>query len=452
MVTRIWLLVCVLIAMTLAVSACDAFEGDLTITSTPTLRPDLEVTVTSTATPTTVSVPSITIQPESALADEPVQIRVAGLESGQIVTLTAVMNDDRSREWESQATFVADGQGVVDVTTQAPISGTYSGTDPMGLIWSMLPNMPGAEKPYFANWETYTVVVTITAEIEGEQLGPAYFRRIRLPEDVTRTAVSENGLVGVFFTPEGTGPFPTLLVLGGSDGGVDTKKATLLAAHGYAALALAYFGPPSLPDALAEIPLEYFNTAIDWLKSQEAVDKNRIGVVGTSRGGELALLLGATYPDLKAVISYVGSGVVYAGYTRTPDDLRAAWTIDGEPVPFHIPATNNLDEAAIPVERISGPVLLISGGDDQLWPSAELSQIAIDRLRQHNHPYPYEHLVYENAGHFIGPPYWPTGGDGFTHPVSGVRFTAGGTPAADAHANADSWTRVLAFLEQNFSL
>jgi len=41
--------------------------------------------------------------------------------------------------WESQATFLTDTEGSVDVSTQQPFSGTYAQVDPMGLFWSMVP-------------------------------------------------------------------------------------------------------------------------------------------------------------------------------------------------------------------------------------------------------------------------------------------------------------------------
>jgi pimeloyl-ACP methyl ester carboxylesterase len=45
----------------------------------------------------------------------------------------------------------------------------------------------------------------------------------------------------------------------------------------------------------------------------------RSAVVGGSRGGELALLLAATYPDrFQAVVGYVPSSVVNAGFSRNP--------------------------------------------------------------------------------------------------------------------------------------
>jgi len=51
-------------------------------------------------------------------------------------------------------------------------------------------------------------------------------------------------------------------------------------------LALACFRAEQLPESLAEIPLEYFETAIRWLRRNVAVSGRPLGVMGTSRGGD----------------------------------------------------------------------------------------------------------------------------------------------------------------------
>jgi hypothetical protein len=107
------------------------------------------------------------------------------------------------------------------------------------------------------------------------------------------------------------------------------------------------------------------------------------------------------------------------------------------------------DEAAvaaarIPVERIEGPVMLVSGTDDRLWPSTRLSEMAIRRLEADDRPFPREHLRYEGAGHMIAPPgYEPN--SAWTN-----RFELGGSREADEFANADSWPQVVGFLREAF--
>ncbi len=84
--------------------------------------------------------PQITVHPQRALADAPVQIRLVDFPPLQLLTLRAKMRDPAGGVWASYTIFQTDPQGSVDVATQAPLSGTYDLADPMGLFWSMLPH------------------------------------------------------------------------------------------------------------------------------------------------------------------------------------------------------------------------------------------------------------------------------------------------------------------------
>jgi dienelactone hydrolase len=106
----------------------------------------------------------------------------------------------------------------------------------------------------------------------------------------------------------------------------------------------------------------------------------------------------------------------------------------------------------IPVERIKGPILLISGEDDDLWPSARFAEIAMHRLRHARHPFPVNHLRYAHAGHTIAVPYVPVTRLAAPHPVSGSEIAFGGTPEGCAKANEESWPEVLAFLKSATAL
>ncbi|MCE6997918.1 acyl-CoA thioesterase/BAAT N-terminal domain-containing protein [Saccharothrix sp. S26] len=392
----------------------------------------------------------ILVTPRSAPLDAELAIRVVDLPPDERATIRASTGD-----WAASAVFLADERGVVDLTRHAPVEGDYSGVDPMGLFWSMTRT---GEEP------GPTVV-----EVVG--VGKVEVDRRDVPEGVRRTEVREDGLVGVLFEPDDGEVHPGVVVLGGSEGGLPELDAGLLAGHGFAALALAYFGVPGVPDDLVEIPLEYVGAALDWLGARAGA----LGVVGGSRGGELALLVGSTFSQVKAVVSVAGSGVVTQCIGPGPRLLPklehegASWTWQGRPLPYlpysipdelrhrvvsgkPVALTSAFDfsdgiaeDAEIPVERIAGGVLLLSSGRDESWPAVGLSEVAWRRLTERGHRHRHERVVYPEAGHLIaGPPHRPA--TQLVVPGPGVTFSMGGTPAATAAARADAWRRTVEFL------
>jgi dienelactone hydrolase len=123
-----------------------------------------------------------------------------------------------------------------------------------------------------------------------------------------------------------------VIVVSGGGGVIEEFKAAVLASHGYAALALAYFAQQGLPRGLVNIPLEYFENAIAWVRAQRWFSDRLLAVWGDWRGGELALLLGATFPEISAVMAWAPSGVIFwALGLAEPGDTRppAAWTFRG---------------------------------------------------------------------------------------------------------------------------
>src|SRR5205085_2528169 len=105
---------------------------------------------------------------------------------------------------------------------------------------------------------------------------------------------------------------------------------------------------------------------------------------------------------------------------------------------------DRVEKAAIPVEKIRGGILLISGRDDQLWPAADMGERIMRRLKEHGFRYPAEHLCYEGAGHGIPIACIPA-----LATVTGGRWAAGGSPEANARAQADSRPKVLRFLREH---
>ena len=95
-------------------------------------------------------------------------------------------------------------------------------------------------------------------------------------------------------------------------------------------------------------------------------------------------------------------------------------------------------------------MLLISGRDDEVWPSTAMADDIVARLRQHHFAHPFVHLAYDRAGHGIGRPFTSTMElNSRRHPLTGRIVRMGGTPSGTAQARADSWRRMLAFVDEH---
>jgi len=422
--------------------------------------------------------PTLTITPADALIDVPRQIRVEHVEPGQTVEITALTRRNGVL-WQAQAAFKAGDDGVVDLTRDAPVSGDYTGVAPMGLVWSQAP-VDSPSREHFNHPVTDALVTDVVVRAAGAQTQATFTQRLAL-DGVTRHEVREEGLVGTLYLPAGSKPgsHPAVMILNGSGGGINEPRAALYASRGYAAFALAYFKAPGLSDYISNTPLEYFQTGLRWLRKKVQPKHDFVAISGQSRGGELVLLLGATFPkEVSAVVAYVPGAVVHSGQNACDPKIGRegpTWLLGGKPLP-HVWENNRtatwapFDEgpsphrhekailtalqdpdavarARIRVEDIEGPVMLLSATDDGSWPSSLYSKMVQDKLREVKHPYPVEWLDYENGGHSILFPYVPTTQLVYAHPVSGKISTSGGNPKDNARADQESWEGVKTFLD-----
>jgi dienelactone hydrolase len=287
------------------------------------------------------------------------------------------------------------------------------------------------------------------------QLAAASLQQKPVAEGVERVAVHDGALRGTLFLPPGKERHPGVLVLGGSEGGMPARRAAWLASHGFAALALAYFRYDDLPKLLAGIPLEYFGQALSWMARRPEIASDRIAVMGTSRGAELALQLGSMYPAIKAVVAYSPSNArnpACCGFTPVP----YAWTWNGAGLAFR-PVRSMLSQslemrAVIEVQMTEGPILLISGDADRIWPSSSMADSIVARLKQFHFAHNVEHWNYPHAGHAAGRPEIVPAWQGMTtNPTSGREVEMGGTPKGNAESSLDAIPKVIDFLQQSLA-
>lgn len=240
----------------------------------------------------------------------------------------------------------------------------------------------------------------------------------------TETLPARHGQVDVeLFAREG-GKRPLLVGLGGSEGGNAWASARWkpqrerFLDQGYALLALGYFGTPNSPEKLDRISLDGVHAAIRKAAQDPRVDGRCIAIVGGSRGAELALLLASHYPDIDAVVAIVPGSAVFPALTDAM--TTPGFSFHDQSLPF-VPMTwgatpdllvGNLrgafetimrDEAAmqraaIAVEKINGPVQFVSASRDEAWPSMEMSDAMMRRLKARGFAHVSEHLVVQ-GGH-----------------------------------------------------
>lgn len=233
-----------------------------------------------------------------------------------------------------------------------------------------------------------------------------------------------------YFPATGQDKNIAIMYFGGSGGGYpyDPFIENNLTKFGYPCIGVAYFKTENTPKNLSEVPLEYFEQAIDSYLERPEIKGKKLVIIGGSKGGELVLLLASKYSEIKGVIAVVPSHVVWEGINADWSSSKSSsWSFKGKPVPYVPDDTSSqkgflelyelslqqkdyVEKAKIPVEKIKGPILIVSGVDDKMWPSTFMGDEVIKRLKENNFPYWYRHDAYQSAGHSLHPKYLRFGG------------------------------------------
>lgn len=428
----------------------------------------------------------ICISTISSMSDQKITISLKDLKPHKMVTLKMSVTTDDGYPFASFAHFKADSFGCVDVSRDPSHGGSYRGIDQMGLFTSLECSQGLAKKlPRFHKIDVESAM-RFQLELFDDQINrieecvdssdKCHIKRWYLKPNFTieRLDYSKDGIHASIFVPPGSGKYPGVIVMFGGLPGLLEFKASLLASHGFVAMALAFHGAhmktywPNPETGLPQSDLAYFRQALEHLRSHPRVSSpNGIGLISISFSVHIALLM-ATY------LSGIGCCVCINGYIwsaginydldgdklpcEPKDDFfvrfqeHAARLKEGEPfvsVDFYPKITSEQLRSSPGYidypSRKDVAYMMIAGDDDKCLPADNYARVFGQLLEDHpNHV----ELIYEGAGHLIEPPYAPLN----CHTrFQGRSMIWGGRPKQHAYAQLDSWQRQIEFLNKNLS-
>ncbi|NXM74728.1 ACOT5 thioesterase, partial [Serilophus lunatus] len=407
--------------------------------------------------------PSIRLSPAArSLFDEPLAIAVRGLGPRQQVTLRTSLRDETGELFQASARYQAGDDGELDLARCPALpGGSFSGLEPMGLLWALQPKKPfwymmkqDVQSPFLLQLE----VLEGHGEPPGRLLAQAQHERAFLRDGVRRIPVRDGRIRATLFLPPGEGTFPGIIDIHGLGGGLFEHRASLLANHGFATLALAYYQYEDLPQKLTEFHLEYFEEAVNYMLQHPQVKGPGVGLLGYSKGGELSLAMAAFMKNIAAVASINGPVAVtlfpvcYKGKTIPTLTLyeQRAKVIDSNIFdysdilidPFQAPGNRSL----IPIEKAEAQFLFIVGQDDHIVKSKYYAT-EVCKLLQAQGKENFQILSYPGTGHCIDPPFFPFCPIG-SHPFFHKRAILGGELRAYSKAQVHAWPQIQDFFKK----
>ena len=244
---------------------------------------------------------------------------------------------------------------------------------------------------------TRAELAAILMKSEGPLTPCEYFERTVAIQVAENGTLPAHTIPGILTLPVGEGPFPAVVMLHGTGsnkneaGGGYDLAAPAMAKAGIASLRIDFVGSGDSTASYADYCYTSANldakAAADYLAGLEAVDGDKIAVMGWSQGGTNALLAAAAFPEtFHAVVTWSGaldlSGIfsdfdaAYAAARKNGSvELTFEWR-DSLPVGLRwfeeVKAIDVLTETA----KISAPVLAINGDLDDVVPMANAESIA----------------------------------------------------------------------------
>ncbi|XP_027009775.2 bile acid-CoA:amino acid N-acyltransferase-like [Tachysurus fulvidraco] len=406
--------------------------------------------------------PLLSVEPTRGLVDEKLRIVVTNLNPQQEVTLHCLHHSEDKDVWDAFGHYVSDEHGSVTVAKDSSVGGTYTGVEPMALMWSLRP-IPGSRKGLrLRKQDVLSPMIFHISVYNGhiaqdfEQLKPLVtiiIERWYIAPGVQRVNVREKGVRATLFIPPGPGPFPCVLDMWGGGGGLVEYRAALLASHGFVALALDYLFSENVDDI-------YFEVAYQILQEHPMVIRDRVALLGLSFGGIVALSLAANSSVIKprCCVCISCSHVIpihdslsdfYERFQRMfyktrIEDNQLIWRDFVLPIP-----TDPAEKLDVGLMRC--PFLLVVGDDDQNCASLESAEDMVKITEKAGNRHLLSVLVYPGAGHLIEPPYMPHHrASNFTvKNKDKVIMLWGGQTRLHSYAQENSWEKILDFLYQH---
>ncbi|KAK6054313.1 Acyl-CoA thioester hydrolase / Bile acid-CoA amino acid N-acetyltransferase [Cooperia oncophora] len=125
----------------------------------------------------------------------------------------------------SYAVFKADSAGEIDVPTAKPLRGSYSEADPMGLFMSVEPCEDFPFGAYLRHTPPVPFIYNlILLDCSNRELARLPIRKHFMHPKLERTEIEEDGFCGTLFKPPGDGPFPAVIDISGTGGGIHEHK------------------------------------------------------------------------------------------------------------------------------------------------------------------------------------------------------------------------------------
>ncbi|XP_068611219.1 peroxisomal succinyl-coenzyme A thioesterase-like [Brachionichthys hirsutus] len=411
--------------------------------------------------------PVLSVLPTRALVDEKFKVVVENLPPGSPVTLHSLHQSEDKDYWEAFGHYISDHRGVVSVAEDLSFGGTYTGTEVMGLLWSMRP-VPGSRAGIRLRKKNVCTPMLINISVYRGHLAEGFMdqcplasvliERWYLAPGVRRIDISEKGVRGTLFIPPGPGPFPGVLDMWGGGGGLLEYRSSLLASHGFASFALEYVKPGQMEKA--DVGLSYFETAFNILKDHPQVIPDRIGILGFCLGSNVAMYLVTESNVIKPLCCVSVGGfhfvlheftvrgiheltVKHSNMIRVDENNHQIWRDMG-------PEFLKDPSKKLNVEKINCPVLLVSGHDDQNMAAGENAEDLFQRMKATGKEHLLTSLQYPDAGHQIQPPFSPHCRASYSmSDAQKVMVLWGGQTKPHSDAQEDSWKKILAFLQHH---